>query len=53
MVSLAEISEQGQDGYKEILVKTKTSPKGLGAVRPATRGGLTSCTQQETPSKNS
>jgi hypothetical protein len=24
--------------------KTKTSPRGLGAVRPATRGGLTSCT---------
>jgi hypothetical protein len=30
----------------------KTSPRGLGAVRPATRGGLTSCTQQRTPSKN-
>jgi hypothetical protein len=29
---------------QEILVKTKTSPKGLGAVRPATTGGLTSCT---------
>jgi hypothetical protein len=27
-------------------VKTKTSPRGLGAVRPATRDGLTSCTQQ-------
>jgi hypothetical protein len=34
-------------------VKTKTSPRGLGEVRPATRGGLTSCTQQRTPSKNS
>jgi hypothetical protein len=36
-------------------VKTKTSPRGLGAVRLATRGGLTSCTQQRlqarTPSK--
>jgi hypothetical protein len=44
---------QGQPSYKEILAKTKTSPRGLGAVRPATRGGLTSCTQQRTPSKNS
>jgi hypothetical protein len=35
MVSPAKISDQGQDGYQEILVKTKTSPKGLGAVRPA------------------
>jgi hypothetical protein len=33
------------------LAKTKTSPRGLGAVRLATRGGLTSCTQQRTPSK--
>jgi hypothetical protein len=36
-------------------VKTKTSPKGLGAVRPAIRGGLTSCTSKKlrarTPSK--
>jgi hypothetical protein len=48
-----QISDQGQAGYQEILVKTKTSPKGLGVVRPATRGGLTSCTQQITPSKNS
>jgi hypothetical protein len=53
MVSPAEISSQGQSGYQEIMVKTKTSPRGLGAVRPATRGGLTSCTQQRTPSKNS
>jgi hypothetical protein len=38
--------------YQKILAKTKTSPRGLGAVRPATRDGLTSCTQQRTPSKN-
>jgi hypothetical protein len=53
MVSLAEISDQGQAGYQNILAKTKTSPNGLEAVRSATRGGLTSCTQQEAPSKNS
>jgi hypothetical protein len=53
MVSPAEISNQGQAGYQEILAKTKTSPKGLGAVRPATTGSLTSSTQQETLSKNS
>jgi hypothetical protein len=52
-VSPAEISNQGQASYQEILAKTKTSPKGLGVVRPATRGGLTFCTQQETPNKNS
>jgi hypothetical protein len=52
-VSPIEISGQGQASYQEILVKTKTSPRDLGAVRPATRGGLTSCTQQESPSKNS
>jgi hypothetical protein len=52
-VSPTEISSQGQASYQEILAKTKTSPRGLGAVRPATRGGLTSCTQQRTPSKNS
>jgi hypothetical protein len=45
-VSPTEISNQGQASYQEILAKTKTSPRGLGAVRPATRGGLTSCTQQ-------
>jgi hypothetical protein len=33
------------------MVKTKISPRGLGAVRPATRGGLTSYTKQRTPSK--
>jgi hypothetical protein len=53
MVSLTKFSGQGQASYKEILVKTKTSPKGLGAVRPATTGGLTSCTQQRTQGKNS
>jgi hypothetical protein len=42
-----------QASYQEILAKNKTSPRGLGAVRPATRGSLTSCTQQRTPSKNS
>jgi hypothetical protein len=38
-VSLTEISGQGQARYQEIFAKTKTSPrpKGLGAVRPATR----------------
>jgi hypothetical protein len=51
-VSQTEISGQGQASYQEILAKTKTSPRGLGVVRPATRGGLTSCTQQRTPSKN-
>jgi hypothetical protein len=50
-VSPTEISGQGQASYQEILAKTKTSPRGLGVVRPATRGGLTSCTQQRTPSK--
>jgi hypothetical protein len=52
-VSPAEIADQGQVGYQEILAKTKTSPKGRGAVRPATRGGLTSYTKQEISSKNS
>jgi hypothetical protein len=52
-VSPIEISGQGQAGYQKIFAKTKTSPMGLGAVRPATMGGLTSCTQQKTPSKNS
>jgi hypothetical protein len=46
-------SSQGQASYQEILAKTKTSPRCLGAVRPATRGGLTSRTQQRTPCKNS
>jgi hypothetical protein len=32
--------------------KPKTPTRGLGAVRLATRGGLTSCTQQQTPTKN-
>jgi hypothetical protein len=48
-----KISSQGQASYEEILAKTKTSPRGLGAVRSATTGGLTSCTQNRTPSKNS
>jgi hypothetical protein len=52
-VSPTEISGQGHASYQKILTKTKTSPRGLGAVRPAIRGGLTSCTQQRTPSKNS
>jgi hypothetical protein len=52
-VSPTEISGQGRASYQKTLAKTKTSPRGLGAVRPATRGGLTSCTQQRTPSKNS
>jgi 2-iminoacetate synthase ThiH len=39
-----EISGQGQASYQEILAKIKTSPRGLRAVRPATKGGLTSCT---------
>jgi hypothetical protein len=52
-VSPTEISGQGQASYQKILAKTKTLPRGLGVVRPATRGGLTSCTQQRTPSKNS
>jgi hypothetical protein len=51
MVSPTEIFGQGQASYQEILAKTKTSPKGLGAVRPATKCGLTSCTQQRSPSK--
>jgi hypothetical protein len=37
---------KGQASYQEILAKMKTSPRGLGAVRPATKGSLTSCTQQ-------
>jgi hypothetical protein len=52
-VSPTKISGQGHASYEEILAKTKTSPRDLGAVRPATRGCLTSCTQQRTPSKNS
>jgi hypothetical protein len=52
-VSPTKISSQGHASYQKILAKTKTSPRGLGAVRPATRGGLTSCTQQRTPNKNS
>jgi hypothetical protein len=51
-ISPTEISGQGHSSYQKILARTKTSPRGLGAVRPATRGGLTSCTQQRTPSKN-
>jgi hypothetical protein len=55
MVSPTEISGQGQASYQEILAKTKTSPKGQGAVRPATRGGLTPVPSNElqarTPSK--
>jgi hypothetical protein len=51
--SPTKISGQRYASYQKILAKTKTSPRGLGAVRPATRGGLTSCTQQRTPSKNS
>jgi hypothetical protein len=43
-VSPTEITGQGQASYQEILAKAKTPPRGLGAVRPATRGGLTSCT---------
>jgi hypothetical protein len=38
--------------YQKILAKTETPPRGLGAVRLATRGGLTSCTHQRTPTKN-
>jgi hypothetical protein len=53
MVSPAGSSRQGQASYQRILVKTKTSPKGLGAIKPAHRGGLTSCTQQRTQGKNS
>jgi hypothetical protein len=51
-ISPTEISGQGHASYQKILTKTKTPPRGLGAVRPATRGGLTSCTQQRTPTKN-
>jgi hypothetical protein len=51
-VSPTDISGQGHASYQKILAKTKTPPRGLGAVRPATRGGLTSCTQQQTPTKN-
>jgi hypothetical protein len=51
-VSPIEISGQGHASYQKNLAKTKTPPRGLGAVRPATRGGLTSCTQQRTPKKN-
>jgi hypothetical protein len=52
-VSPIEVSGQGHASYQKILAKTKTSPRGLGVVGPATRGGLTSCTQQRTPNKNS
>jgi hypothetical protein len=52
-VSPTKISGQGHASYQEIWAKTKTSPRGLGAVRPATRGGLTFCTQQRTQDKNS
>jgi hypothetical protein len=52
-VSPIEISVQGHASYQKTVVKTKTSPRGLGTVRPATRGGLTFCTQQRTPSKRS
>jgi hypothetical protein len=52
-VSPTEISGQGQASYQVILARTKTSSRGLGAFRLATRGVLTSCTQQRTPSKNS
>jgi hypothetical protein len=51
-VSPTEISGQSHASYQKILAKTKTSPRGLGAVRPATRGGLTSYTEQRTPTKN-
>jgi hypothetical protein len=51
-VSPTKISGQCQASYQEILAKTKTSPRSLGAVRPATRGSLTFCTQQRTLSKN-
>jgi hypothetical protein len=51
-ISPTEISGQDHASYNKILAKTKTPPRGLGAVRPATRGGLTSCTQQRTPTKN-
>jgi hypothetical protein len=52
-VSLAESLDQGQASHQVILVTTKTSPRGLRAVRLATWCGLTSYTQQETLSKNS
>jgi hypothetical protein len=51
-VSPIEISGQGHASYQKILEKTKTPPRGRGAVRPATRGGLISCTQQQTPTEN-
>jgi hypothetical protein len=35
------------------LAKTKTSPRGLGAVIPATKGGLTSCTRKEVQARTS
>jgi hypothetical protein len=38
---------------RESWQKLKLHPKGLGAIRPATRGGLTSCTEQWTQGKNS
>jgi hypothetical protein len=37
-VSPKEISGQGHASYQEVLVKTKTSPRGLGAVRLTSRG---------------
>jgi hypothetical protein len=48
-----EFSGQSHASYQKMLGRTKTSPRGLRAVRRATRGGLTSCTQQRTPNKNS
>jgi hypothetical protein len=44
-VSPTKISCQGHASYHKIFAKTKTSPRGIEAVRLATRGGLTSCTQ--------
>jgi hypothetical protein len=41
-VSPTEISGQVQASYQKILAKTKTLPRDLGAVRPATRGGQNS-----------
>jgi hypothetical protein len=44
-VSPTDISDQGQAGYQEILVKTKTSPKGLGAAKNSKQELLANSTE--------